>query len=93
MKNWQYWPLSVSMASAKSDPASWPDIYRIGGIPLARPNYNYEKRQKELAKQKKNEEKRLRKMEKRSGVTDEASTEPVTDEESTEPVAGDASNE
>ena len=29
---------------------------------LARPNYSYQKRQKELAKQKKKEEKRLRKL-------------------------------
>ena len=36
-----------------------------GGVSMARPNYSYEKRQKELAKQKKNEEKRLRKMAKR----------------------------
>ena len=31
-------------------------------IPLAQPNYQYEKRQKELAKKKKKEEKRLRKQ-------------------------------
>jgi len=31
---------------------------------LGRPNYSYEKRQKELAKKKKNEEKRQRKLEK-----------------------------
>ena len=30
--------------------------------PLAQPNYQYEKRQKELAKKKKKEEKRLRKL-------------------------------
>lgn len=35
---------------------------------MARQNFKYEKRQKELAKQKKNEEKRLRKLEKRSGT-------------------------
>jgi hypothetical protein len=50
----------------------------IGGVPMARPNYNYEKRQKELAKQKKNEEKRLRKMAKRNGETpDEESSEAI----------------
>ena len=37
---------------------------------MARPNYSYEKRQKELARQKKQEEKRLRKLEKRSGADD-----------------------
>jgi hypothetical protein len=38
---------------------------------LAKPNYQYEKRQKDLAKKKKQEEKRLRKLEK--------STVPVVD--------------
>jgi len=33
---------------------------------LARPNFKFDKRQKEIAKQKKNEEKRLRKLEKRN---------------------------
>ncbi|RLL51867.1 hypothetical protein D8Y20_08230 [Mariprofundus sp. EBB-1] len=33
---------------------------------MARANFKFEKRQKELAKQKKNEEKRLRKLEKRN---------------------------
>ena len=36
---------------------------------MATPNYSYEKRQRELAKKKKNEEKRLRKL---SGKSDEA---------------------
>ena len=31
-------------------------------MPLAKPNYQFEKRQKELAKKKKKEEKRLRKL-------------------------------
>ena len=39
---------------------------------MAKPNYSYEKRQKELAKQKKNEEKRLRKLEKRKGGSEAA---------------------
>jgi hypothetical protein len=34
------------------------------GEKLAKPNYQYEKRQKDLAKKKKQEEKRLRKLEK-----------------------------
>ena len=55
--------------------------------PLARANFKFEKRQKELAKQKKNEEKRLRKLEKR-GDGPEETTEP--DEiESTEPELND----
>jgi len=52
---------------------------------LARPNFKYEKRQKEIAKQKKNEEKRLRKLEKR-GDTPEGE---IPDGETNEPVADD----
>jgi len=51
---------------------------------LARPNFKYEKRQKELAKQKKNEEKRLRKLEKRNDIADEELSEEAVDEFSTE---------
>ncbi len=42
--------------------------------PLATPNYSYEKRQRELAKKKKNEEKRLRKLQNKGqdGPGDEA---------------------
>jgi len=36
---------------------------------LAKPNYQYEKRQKDLAKKKKQEEKRLRKLEKNAVPT------------------------
>jgi len=32
--------------------------------PMAKPNFNFQKRQKEIARQKKNEEKRQRKLEK-----------------------------
>jgi len=55
---------------------------------LARTNFKYAKRQKELAKQQKAEEKRLRKLEKRNqaegegllqGEGGEQSPEPVTD--------------
>jgi len=49
----------------------------IGGIPLARPNFKYEKRRKELAKQKKAEEKRLRKLEKRNETAGKEPPEPV----------------
>lgn len=46
---------------------------------MARPNFKFEKRQKELAKQKKAEEKRLRRLEKRSGATgDEPAEQPET---------------
>ena len=38
----------------------------LKGDELARPNYNYEKRRKELAKKKKREEKKQRKLDKRS---------------------------
>jgi len=36
---------------------------------LAKPNYQYEKRQKDLAKKKKQEEKRLRKLERHTVAT------------------------
>jgi len=36
---------------------------------LAKPNYQYEKRQKDLAKKKKQEEKRLRKLEKNTAAS------------------------
>jgi len=36
---------------------------------MAKPNYTFEKRQKELAKKKKKEEKRLKKMNQNSGET------------------------
>ena len=40
------------------------DHNRINGETLAKPNYQYEKRQRDLAKKKKKEEKRQRKLEK-----------------------------
>jgi len=46
---------------------------------LARPNYSYEKRQKEIARQKKAEEKRLRKREKRADTVGGEASEPVAD--------------
>ncbi len=39
---------------------------------VKRTNYSYEKRQKELAKQKKKEEKRLRKLSKKKPLEDDA---------------------
>jgi hypothetical protein len=37
---------------------------------LAKPNYQYEKRQKDLAKKKKKEEKRLKRLSKKAGDTE-----------------------
>jgi len=39
---------------------------------VIKPNYKFEKRQKDLAKQKKKEEKRLKKMEKKTGTAETA---------------------
>ena len=47
---------------------------------MAKPNYSFEKRQKELAKKKKKEEKRLKKLEK-SSVGDEAEQPPLTEDQ------------
>ena len=47
---------------------------------MAKPNYTFEKRQKELAKKKKKEEKRLKKMDQGSGETP-AEQAPSTDGE------------
>jgi len=44
---------------------------------LARPHFKFEKRQKELAKQKKAEEKRLRKLEKRGETASEEPPESI----------------
>lgn len=53
---------------------------------MAKPNFKYEKRQKELAKQKKAEEKRLKKLEKRLGGNSDSNDEelPVSDIEATD---------
>jgi hypothetical protein len=51
---------------------------------LAKPNYSYEKRQKEIAKKKKKEEKKLRKQEKPTdpaGETIEGTDPPVPAED------------
>jgi hypothetical protein len=45
----------------------------IKGDVLAKPNYQFEKRQRDLAKKKKQEEKRLRKLAEKTGVDDGAS--------------------
>lgn len=57
---------------------------------MAKPNYQFEKRQKDLAKKKKQEEKRLRKLEKHAAASaenpDQAQTPPAA------PEAGEASS-
>ncbi len=47
---------------------------------MAKPNFAFQKRQKELEKKKKTEEKLQRKQEKKSPAADELSHEAVTDE-------------
>lgn len=54
-----------------------------GGDPLAKPNFNFIKRQKELEKKKKKEEKQQRKQEKATAGSEE-------DREQTEEDAGEA---
>jgi hypothetical protein len=51
---------------------------------LAKPNYQFEKRQKDLAKKKKNEEKRQRKLEKK-GATAAETSEQSPDEQTKAP--------
>jgi hypothetical protein len=46
---------------------------------MAKPNYAFEKRQKELAKKKKKEEKRLKKSEESHNQSQDASIPPVTE--------------
>ncbi len=47
-----------------------------GGNTLARSNYSFKKRQKELARKKKQEQKRQRKLEKDTNVPEETSDQP-----------------
>lgn len=44
---------------------------------MAKPNYQFKKRQKELAKKKKKEEKRKRKLENKAVETDETEKDPT----------------
>lgn len=55
---------------------------------MAKPNFQYEKRQKELAKKKKKEEKRLRKLEKTQQSKDDPDATPEGGETVTPPVTG-----
>lgn len=59
---------------------------------MARTNFKYEKRQKELAKQAKAEEKRLRKLEKRNPTDDDGVAGLADDEEPTEIFEGEEAN-
>jgi hypothetical protein len=52
------WRFGRILRTSTIKPTGWKDDK------LAKPNYQYEKRQKDLAKKKKQEEKRLRKLEK-----------------------------
>lgn len=49
---------------------------------MAKPNYSYEKRQKELAKKKKKEKKRLKKLEKTTEQSQHEKSLPVNDDNS-----------
>ncbi|MEW6501006.1 MAG: hypothetical protein ACOY8P_09210 [Thermodesulfobacteriota bacterium] len=51
---------------------------------MARTNFQYEKRQKEIARQKKNEEKRLRKLNKHKEADEGSAAAPTTEEPATE---------
>src|SRR4029078_9706071 len=55
---------SVSRRSVSAAASNSPSIDPTGGPPLAKTNYQYQKRQKEWEKKKKQEEKRKRKLEK-----------------------------
>jgi len=52
---------------------------------LAKPNYQYEKRQKDIAKKKKQEEKRLRKLEKKQLESGEQPAQPAPEGETVSP--------
>ncbi len=52
---------------------------------MAKPNYQYEKRQKDIAKKKKQEEKRLRKLEKKQLESGETPAQPGVEGETASP--------
>jgi hypothetical protein len=56
-------------------------------VQLAKPNFQYEKRQKELAKKKKQEEKRLKKQAAKAGAEPEAGAETPPEKDEDKPVA------
>ena len=47
-------------------------------MPVAKPNYSFEKRQRDLAKKKKQDEKRLKKLAKGGGATGDGDTPAAT---------------
>lgn len=61
-------------------------VHLKNGGPVARPNFSYQKRQKELARKKKKEEKRLRKLAKKAGTTTEGSDTADDAEGTTSPI-------
>ena len=65
------------------DNSQFDDNYRRSDE-VAKPNFQFEKRQKELAKKKKNEEKLKRKLDKNSATTQ---VEPKSDQPDSEPKA------
>ncbi len=52
---------------------------------MAKPNYQYEKRQKDIAKKKKQEEQRLRKLEKKNLESTENPDQPAVEGETVSP--------
>jgi hypothetical protein len=86
---------SVQHIVAKPSRLTWPDqkaftpepgrvyvLQRSGS--MAKPNFKFQKRQKELEKKKKNEEKMQRKMDKNSSQPPENNADSPTDEENQE---------
>lgn len=57
------------------------NIPKNKGDPLAQPNFQFEKRQKELARKKKQEEKKQRKLEERNSRSPDSPEEPRQDED------------
>jgi len=49
-------------------------------LPMYKPNYSFEKRQKELAKKKKKEEKKQRKLEKQKKIVEETESSSPSEE-------------
>jgi hypothetical protein len=56
-------------------------VFLLKEFPLAKPNYQFEKRQKELAKKKKKEEKLLRKQAAKGGLPGEEGSPPAAPEQ------------
>ena len=54
-------------------------IFHLKGNPLVQPNFQFEKRQKELARKKKQEEKKQRKLEEKTPLSPTAPEHPAKD--------------